>query len=448
MGRLFWKILFGFWLTLLVTVTAVGTLVWWLHSERIHELEMQLQSPRAEMQVSRFADILQYGGEPAVIDRLQQQARLEQRPPAVFVINDAGHDILDRPVPAPILEQAKQALASAETSAVQQVVTEQGRHYLLFMAHPEHRREKSPPLLRREPVFALTALLLASLLFSAGLAWYLTRPVRVLRNATNRLAEGELNTRVMPHMGGRRDEIADLGQDFDRMAEKIQSLISAQKDLLNDVSHELRSPLARLQVAIEMSRQQPERVSELLTRAEKESNRLDELVGEVLTLSRLEAGVLENERDYFDIAGLIEAICSDANFEAEQQHKEVIFNGEQEILIAGHIELVRRAIENIVRNALFHTPEHSQVIIKLVREQNEVVITVCDSGDGVPEEKLEKLFQPFVRIKESTQNTRVPGYGLGLAIARRAIEMHRGSIKASNQQEGGLCFTIKLKGAN
>lgn len=444
MGRLFWKIFIGFWLTMLVMGIAVGSLVWWHHRDRINELEMQLQSPRAEMQVSRFADILQYGGERAVVDRMVRHTRFTHRPPPVFVVNDEGHDILDRPVPAPMLEQARQALASPKQMAVQQVITEQGNRYLLFVARPEHKQRNQPPFMRRDPIHRFFIALLASLLFSAGLAWYLTRPVRVLRQATNRLAAGDLGARVMPSIGKRKDEIADLGRDFDYMAEQIQSLISAQKSLLNDVSHELRSPLARLQVAIEMSRQQPERVTELLERVEKESNRLDELVGEVLTLSRIEAGALESERDYFDITGLITSICSDANFEAEHQNKEVILHCEDEMLIEGYIELLRRAIENIVRNALFHTPETSKVIIDLTRKNNEAIITICDSGDGVPEEKLGQLFQPFVRIKESTQNTKLPGYGLGLAIARRAIEIHKGSIKANNQDKGGLCITIRL----
>lgn len=444
MGRLFWKIFFGFWLTLLLTGFVVGSLVWFHRSDRIDELEMQLHNPRAEMQVSRFADLLQYGGEQALIERLGHRARLSHRKPPIFIVDEQGDDLLGRPVTASMLNQARRALDAPDQMAVQEVVTEQGRRYLMFVARHEHDKRGRGSFMRRGPIPTFFIPLVASLLFSAGLAWYLTRPVRVLRQATRQFSDGDLGVRVMPAIGSRKDEIADLGRDFDDMAEHIQSLVSAQKSLLNDVSHELRSPLARLQVAVEMSRQQPQRVTELLGRVEKESKRLDELVGEVLTLSRIEAGTLENELDYFDINGLVSAVSSDANFEAENQNKAIIFNDDIEILLQGRVELLRRAIENIVRNALHHTPEHSQVSISLTHENNEVVMTVCDSGSGVPEDKLEQLFQPFVRINESTQNAKIPGYGLGLAIARRAIEIHHGSIRACNRDKGGLCITVRL----
>ena len=443
MGRLFWKIFLGFWLTLLLVGSAVGSLVWLHNRDRIEQLELLVDSPRADMGISNIASILRYGGEPALKEAAERRTRRHGRPIPIMIVNDQGEDLLDRPVPYVMLEKARKALQDSESSA-QQVTTPGGNRYLLFLPRRDHRVMNNPFYVNHLPLIPLLALFLVSLIFCAGLAWYITRPLRILSLASRHFADGQLDTRVMPSIGKRKDEIADLGQDFDYMAQQIQILISSQKRLLNDVSHELRSPLARLQVAVEISRQQPKRINELLQRIEKESHRLDELVGELLTLSRLEADVIEKNNDYFDINGLITSIIEDARFETAGLNKDIRFEASKEIIIKGHIELLRRAIENIVRNTLFHTPEHSQVQITLEQNKNRINLTVCDRGNGVPDEKLDQLFQPFVRIDESNQNIKIPGYGLGLAIAKRAVEIHAGTITAFNQSIGGLCIQIQL----
>jgi two-component system OmpR family sensor kinase len=202
--------------------------------------------------------------------------------------------------------------------------------------------------------------------------------------------------------------------------------------------------LARLQVAVEMGRQQPDKIQQLMQRVEKESQRLDELVGELLTLSRMEVAVQNNDRDLFDINGLLNSIVEDARFETESSSRIIIFDPNDEILISGNMELLRRALENVVRNGIFYTPENGEVEISLAHDEREVTIRVCDNGIGVAEEKLRQLFQPFVRIDEREQNVSLPGYGLGLAIARRAVELHQGRISAGNREGGGLCITICL----
>ena len=209
-----------------------------------------------------------------------------------------------------------------------EVSTPNGEQFLLFIPHRDLgtlRQEKAH--LRQVPLLRLLIALLGSLFFSLALAWYMTQPVRHLRQATNQFAAGKLGTRVLHKIGGRKDEIADLAKDFDHMAEQVERLVAGQKRLLDDVSHELRSPLARLQVAVEMIRQQPDKTNELMERIDKESQRLAALVGELLTLSRLEADVYDNEKDYFDINGLLQSIVDDAQFEAKSQNKRVAFNG-------------------------------------------------------------------------------------------------------------------------
>ena len=446
MGRLFWKIFFALWLTLLTTGAVVGTLVWQHNRDRIEQLQVLVDSPRADMSVNSVARMLSRDGTRALEAYIERRRIRHRRPLRMFIINDDGLDLLGRPVPGVMLRKAREALKNPQQSAIQQVTTPQGERFLLFVPrrdHPSMRKQFMFP--RYLPLLPLFIVFGGSLLFSAGLALYITRPIRFLREATNRFAEGRLDTRVMPNIGGRRDEIADLAKDFDHMAEQVQQLVAAQRRLLNDVSHELRSPLARLQVALEMGRQQPQKMDQLMQRIERESQRLDELVGELLTLSRLEAGVNNrHESDYFDINGLVESVVNDARFEAESQNKQVIFNSDSEVLFKGSIELLRRAIENVIRNAIFYTPEIGQIEIALVHKTNDVEITVCDNGNGVTEEKLTQLFQPFVRINDSKQNVKIPGYGLGLAIARRAIEIHHGSISAYNRKEGGLCIAMRL----
>ena len=444
MGRLFWKILLGFWLTLLITGSAAGLLVWQHAKERIADLEILVDHPRADHNLNKVAGLLTRQGLPGLDRFMSQRERRKKHPLPMFIINEQGEDFLDRPVPKMLLKRVYQSLDRPDHAAIKQVTTPQGEELLIFIPRRNH------PLMQRHgffpsnlPVLPLLILLLGSLLFSVGLAFYITRPLQHLRDATQQFSQGQLDSRVMDKMAGRRDEIVDLAGDFDDMAEQVQQLIAGQKRLLNDVSHELRSPLARLQLAVALGRQQPEHVEAMMLRVEKESQRLDTLVGELLTLSRIEADVERHEEDYFDLNGLVALICSDAQFEADEQAKTVIFDSGPEIVINGNIELLRRATENMIRNAVFYTADHSVVTVLLNQTKTEVVLQVCDQGSGVKEEQLADLFLPFIRM-EHEQNSDVPGYGLGLAIAARAIGLHKGTISALNREEGGLCITVTL----
>lgn len=445
MGQLFWKIFCSLWLTLLITATIAGGLVWQHNKERIEQMGVIADSPRADVSVNAFAKMLREEGLSALEKAIERRNSKHYGVLPLLIINDAGDDILGRPVPRLIIDKARDAATNKQQKAVQQVSTPNGEQFLLFIPHRDLstlRQENAH--LRQVPLLRLLIALLGSLFFSLALAWYMTQPVRHLRQATNQFAAGKLGTRVLHKIGRRKDEIADLAKDFDHMAEQVERLVAGQKRLLDDVSHELRSPLARLQVAVEMIRQQPDKTNELMERIDKESQRLAALVGELLTLSRLEADVYDNEKDYFDINGLLQSIVDDAQFEAKSQNKRVAFNGLDEILINGSIELLRRAIENIVRNAVYHTPENTSVSIAIRHENNRITISVSDSGDGVDKDRLKDLFQPFVRINERKQNVKVPGYGLGLAIARQALEIHNGQIKAYNHEGGGLCIEMEF----
>ncbi|UCV04678.1 ATP-binding protein [Dechloromonas denitrificans] len=310
---------------------------------------------------------------------------------------------------------------------------------------PEFARGLPPPRGRPPggplPVLPMIVGLLASLLCAAGLAWYFAKPIRQLRNAFDAAANGNLDVRVTPGMGGRRDELADLGKDFDRMTAQLQSFIEGQQRLLHDVSHEMRSPLARLQAAIGLARQQPARIDDFLQRIEREGDRMDQLIGELLTLSRVEAGVT-GELEAVDIGELLASIAEDARFEGSARQIAIAFTPGPSAEVSANAELLHRAIENVVRNAIGHSPDGGTVRLQVSSPDDGALhITIADQGHGVPENELESIFQPFFRGEGSTFGS---GYGLGLAIARRAITASGGRIYARKMPGQGLVVEIEL----
>lgn len=291
----------------------------------------------------------------------------------------------------------------------------------------------------RIPLLPFAAALFGSLICAAGLAWYVAGPVRHLRRAFEAMADGRLETRIGRKMK-RHDDLADLGHDFDRMGERLEKLVDAQRSLLHDVSHEIRSPLARLQAAIGIARQQPSRLEETLSRVELESERINRLVGELLALSRLDAGI-GHRREAVDLGELLAGIVEDARFEGAARQVEVRFAQEEMPPIQADPELLQRAIENIVRNALRHSPSGGAVDIEVEKSGKTICLRVMDDGPGVPEPDLDRIFQPFFR---GSSHSFGEGYGLGLTIARRVVVSLDGEIMARNRHEGGLIIETRL----
>ena len=443
MGRLFWKCFFAFWLALLAAGAGVGAAVW-LHQQTLDERGQELASgPRAAFLVNATAATLRHGGVAALQGLLEEwQGRGGAH---VYVVDDADRELLGRAVSAETLAQARRLAQEDQEPRIARLETADGRPYLFFVpAEGEALQRHSPP---PSPLLPISIGILASLGFSALLAWYLAKPIRHLRSAFDAVAAGKLETRIGPRMGRRRDEIADLGRDFDRMAGQLQILVGSQRRLLHDVSHELRSPLARLQAAIGLTRQQPEKLETSLDRIERESGRLDELVGELLTLSRLEAGMSGAADEEVNLVELVSSIADDARFEAEAHGRQVRFSGEGEVLVKVRAELLHRAFENVIRNAVKYTCEGTAVEVKVERRvaPDRLIVTVADQGPGVPESDLPAIFEPFFR---GAAGAATAGFGLGLAIARRAIEAHGGSIRALNRPNGGLRVEIVLPGGN
>jgi signal transduction histidine kinase len=281
---------------------------------------------------------------------------------------------------------------------------------------------------------------LAGGIFCYFISRYLTRPLHKLEMAAANIAEGRLDTRVDTALTKRRDEIAGLARNFDRMAERIEALVSGQRELLGDVSHELRSPLSRLMVALSLVKQGPaEEVSENLDRITLEARRLDILIGQLLSLTRIDTGADRGSAASFDLTSLVQEVASDGDFEARGRGRSVTIERADACTVVGFEELLRSAVENVVRNAIRHTAEGTAVGISLEIVDSGARIRVRDHGLGVPEGMLSEIFLPFRRVANNSE-----GAGLGLAIAERAVHVNRGSISAKNAPEGGLMVEIDL----
>ncbi len=298
-------------------------------------------------------------------------------------------------------------------------------------------------------ILRLLALLATTGLVCYGLVRNLTTPIVQLRGAAQRLARGDLSARVGAKLTKRRDELGGLGSDFDLMAERLQSLMKAQNRLIADISHELRSPLARLSVALGLVRTTAGDESvEDLDRIELEAERLNFMIGQLLTISRLESGEPMTQTAPVDIARLVAEIGDDADFEASSRECAVRVESSCECAVSGNESLLRSAIENVVRNAVRYTKDDTTVQISLTCEHDATgtdwaVIAVRDYGEGVPEESLSELFRPFYRIADA-RDRQSGGVGLGLAITERAVHLHGGQVVARNAESGGLLVEIRL----
>jgi two-component system sensor histidine kinase CpxA len=329
-----------------------------------------------------------------------------------------------------------------------QIQSVQGQAYTLVIEFAPGPRVFGPHGI---PSLGISIAVISSGLVCYLLAWSLTSPVARLRHATQRLAAGDLTARTGAPLKGRRDELAQLMRDFDRMAERIEALMEAQSRLLKDVSHELRSPLARLSVALGLARQRatPEAES-ALDRIELEADRLNQLIQRLLTISRLETGTDGIRKTRLSLRELVEHIARDADYEGQGRGCQVSAEPTDEYAIEANPDLLRSAIENVVRNAVRYTAQGTTVEIRLERrigdQGEDIIVRVLDSGPGVPYEALEQIFQPFYRIDDA-RNRQTGGAGLGLSIADRAVRLHGGRVRASNRPEGGLEVEIRIPAA-
>jgi two-component system, OmpR family, sensor kinase len=449
MGRLFWKVFFASWLVQALAVLALSTGVWFKDKNAARRNSRVDFGPPAAFAVDAAAQTLRYGGLPALRALLKEHNGMQ-----VYAVDTEGHELLDRATTAALLQQLRQLHENDPAAHALQEVEAGGQRWLLFAARkpydPTRARQRSfggpgghrPPRDNYFPVMPMLLAMLGSLVSAALLAWHFAKPIRRLRQAFEDVAAGKLETRI-GHTGKRGDELTDLGRDFDRMAHRLESVLKAQRQLLHDVSHEMRSPLARLQAAIGLARQRPDRVDTWLDRIERESMRMDGMIGEVLALARLDGGGDPQTQEEVSVDELAAQVVDDARFEAQAAGKSVALQADGAATVRGYTELLHSAIENVVRNAVKHTADGSEVTVAVACDSlaKVVRVTVCDHGPGVPDTELELIFRPFQR---GSQNGNLPGHGLGLAIAERVVRSHGGEISARNRDGGGLCVEIVL----
>ena len=323
-----------------------------------------------------------------------------------------------------------------------------GKHrYTVVLSLPPGPRVFIGP--RGLPIPGLVIGVITSGLVCYLLAWFLTKPIVRLRTATRQLAAGDLTARTGAPASMRRDEVTGLMRDFDAMAERLETLVKAQSRLLNDISHELRSPLARLNVALGLARQRAGVEStDMLDRIELEASRLNELIARILTLARLEDGEQLVPQTPVALDEIVASVSEDAEFEAQARHCHVIPSvAEGNWEVRGNASLLHSAVENVVRNAIRYTQEGTSVEIDLKREVHggisEAVLRVSDAGPGVPSDALDKLFEPFYRLDDA-RGRLTGGVGLGLAITERAVRFHGGKVSAFNRPGNGLMVEIRL----
>ena len=397
----------------------------------------------------RAVEIYEREGKAGLIGYMDQMERGSLR---VFLFDRELNELSGRRTPYGAREIAQRVL---KTNSPEFAPTEfsplvarpvEGANEIRYAFVAELPRRQPPPLIHH--VMHVLGLLLVGSAFCYWLARYLTAPVKKLRVATQELARGNLSARV-GRSGSRRDELVSLGSDFDLMAEQIESLVQAQRRLLGDISHELRSPLARLNVALELARQRSgAEAAGALARIQREAENLNEMIGQLLTLTRLQTGAREIQKAEFDLCRLVREIADDAEFEAQSDNRAVTLESDASCAFTGNEQLLRRAIENVVRNAVHYTAAGTNVEITMRRAASEVnhgeiTITVRDHGPGVPDAVLEEIFRPFYRVDDA-RDREAGGVGLGLAIAERAIQLHGGKVTAANAPDGGLIVTIRL----
>lgn len=488
-GRLFWKILLGFWLIFLL-ITQMLWVVFSLYGDHRVPPEEGIARRMASLQLDSAASALATGGMPA-LDALRGRwtpadgkfftispdngaASDPSAPTAISAQNDdsnagdsRGPNLDDNGGPnagdnrGPNLDDSggpnegdsrgldvgdnEGPNGGARGVISRRVAAADGQGYVLSydisgLRH-EYRRERGGDILHMpSPLFWLG--FSGGLLFSMLLAWNLTRPMLMLRRAFEHVSRGDLRVRLLPLMRRRHDELTDVARDFDAMAERLQVLVSDREALLHDVSHELRSPLARLQLAIGLAHQNPKNVYASLDRIEHEAGRLDRMIGELLALTRAEHQGSPGE-DYFDLYGLVEAVVNDARYEAQVPGVEIVLRADRpdEYIVKGNAEILRRAVENVLRNAVRFSSHGQRVSVQLDKVDSYLDITITDQGPGVEESKLSSIFDPFVRVN-SPRNGK--GYGLGLAIARKAVLAHGGQVEARNGAAGGLIIRIRI----
>lgn len=451
MRSLFWKIFLIFWLSNIV-ISAFAISLRWAQTGNSHQDRIATLYEHAEL----AADQLEQNGPRGLRHTLHQLSK--EHGIQAFLIGANGHSY-GHPPPPHVMEQIEripQTITPLQNKAgpffihaVEVQLESKKRYRFIAMIHPPSGQRGRPG-----PLFWMMASLLAAITLASFLiARLITRPLRTMQSVTARFASGNRNARIPENIATRKDAIGDLGREFNALAHQVDALLSTQQQLLRDVSHELRSPLARIEVALALLEK---RVSDAdpaeLSRIQTEVERLDKLIGQVLTLSRLESGSEHLNIETIALKPLLEHVIDDCEFEFNDDATPVTLNCEDDLMLNCDPEKFRSAVENVLRNALRYTATDTEVELNAQRDsvdRSKLTIRVADHGPGVPQQDLARLFDPFYRVGEA-RDEHSGGHGVGLSIARQVINLHGGDVQADNRPGGGLMvtFTLPLHKAN
>ena len=455
MHSLYLRIFVLFWVAMALIV---GGSIATTFTIALHEYEPQ--EPQRHPSVAILAsEVLAHGGIGQLKSWLDaNKYSLGDRD--LFIVGPDGKDILGRRLPEGAARRLefvnREAVAGLEprgfarpppgnfrpSRAAPQIVAADGTLYTVLSVP---RRPSIFGALSL-PAISLTILCIAlvvSALTSWWLAEHLTAPIRRIQEGARALASENLDVRVSAGLENRKDELAVLARDFDAMADQLRANRSATTQLLRDISHELRSPLARMRVALGLARQPPADFARQLDRLEREIERLDSMISQVLKLARLKGTDALLARETFDLTEVIEEVVRDANFEGAVKNCRVDLQGAADGAILGNRELLRSAIENVLRNAVRYSPQDAQVLVSILRADSGLEILIRDRGPGVPPADLERIFEPFYRVAESRDRDS-GGEGIGLAITAQVMKAHGGSATAANAPGGGLEIRLRL----
>jgi two-component system sensor histidine kinase CpxA len=437
MHSLFVRIFVLFWLAMALIVGASIATTFTIAAREYESPELQ-RRPNSAMQAS---EVLDRGGIGALKSWLQANRNsISDRD--LFIIAPDGRDILGRHIPDIAARRLEALNRDAGTPsgnyrpsrAAPQIVAADGSLYTVLFSP---RRPSIFGALSL-PAISLTILaiaLIVSAITSWWLAQHLSAPIRRIQAGARALASENLNIRVSDGLEGRKDELAVLARDFDAMADRLRANRAATTQLLRDISHELRSPLARMRVALGLARRPPADVTRQLDRMEREIERLDSMISQVLKLARLHGANARIEKESFELDEVIEEVVRDANFEGAVKHCTVKVQGSAKAAILGNRELLRSAIENVLRNAVRYSPIKTAVDLSIARLRSGLEIAITDHGPGVPPAELERIFEPFYRVAESRDRDS-GGEGIGLAITAEVMKAHGGSARARNTPGG------------
>src|SRR5512146_14383 len=437
MRSLFWKFFLSFWLTQLIVIAlAVLTANFGFGKDQVRALD-QLREHVADTAQDAVQTYEQKGA-PELNRFLDSQ--FEATSARFWLFDAEGNELSGNPYTAGVANAVKGVNSPPPPNAVATLKTEGQRGTYTYAGQLRPRRGGPPP---RAILRQLGLGILVSGIICFALAHSLTRPIVELRGAAQELATGNLGARVGNQVGRRSDEIGELGRDFDRMAGQIEGLVGSQKQLLRDISHDLRSPLQRIRMALELARRGDASLQGQLDRIERETVRINSFIEQLLTLARLESTEATPLMERVSLNEIVEQIVADVKLEAEKVGCNLSTTALAQYTVNGNPEILHSAIENVLRNAIYHGGTGKLVEIVLHSHGNDVVVAIRDHGQGVPEDMVARLFEPFFRV-DSARRLTTGGSGLGLALASRAVALHGGTISAHNVTPSGLAVTIKL----